>query len=169
VVILDGAYFDAGSKMQVEGDRATVFLRARDPKGQWNSALFAKRGGHDRVHFNLFSVDLPETPGPDIGFEVRTREGFHMVRFPISKIQATAWHDLVGRYDGKDVALFCDGHLMVSKPCRGALTKNDEPLLIGAETQGTKVARHFHGELEEAAFWSRALSDEEISLLSRGL
>ncbi len=167
VVLLDGAYFDAGPKLHAGTDQATVFLRARDPRGQWTSALFAKRGGHDRVHLNLFSTDLAETLGPDIGFEVRTEEGFVMISFPVSKIEATAWHDLVGRYDGKDLALFCDGKRLASKPCRGALIRNDEPLLIGAETDGGKVVRHFHGELEEAALWSRALNDEEIGVLSR--
>ena len=89
-----------------------------------------------------------------------------MISFPISKIQATAWHDLAGRYDGKTLALFCDGHLMASKPCHGSLMKNDDPLLIGAEIEGGRVMRHFRGELEEAAVWPRALSNEEIVLLS---
>ena len=92
-----------------------------------------------------------------------------MVSFPVSQIEPTAWHDLVGRYDGKRLTLFCDGRLMASKPCHGVLIKNDEPLLIGAETDGGKVVRHFHGGLEEAALWSRALSDEEIRVLCRRL
>jgi hypothetical protein len=165
--LLDGAYFDAGTELHVEGDQATVFLRARDPRGQWTSALLAKRGGQDQVHFNLFSADLPDTLGPDIGFEVRTEAGFVMASFPVSQIEASAWHDLVGRYDGKDLAVFCDGHRMAAKPCHGALLQNGEPLLIGAETDAGKVVRHFHGELEEAAIWTRALSDKEIALLSR--
>ena len=62
--------------------------------------------------------------------------------------------------------VFCDGLLMANEPCSGALLKNQEPLLIGAETNDGKVVRHFYGELEEAALWSRALSDKEIALLS---
>ena len=90
-----------------------------------------------------------------------------MVSFPVSRIERPAWHDFVGRYDGKNLALFCDGQMMASKPCQGTLIMNDEPLLIGAETNAGKVVRHFHGELEEAAFWSRSLSEEEIAVLSR--
>jgi hypothetical protein len=82
-------------------------------------------------------------------------------------MQASAWHDFVGRYDGKNLVLFCDGQMMASNPCQGTLIKNDEPLLIGAETDAGKVVRHFHGELEEAAFWSRSLSEQEIAVLSR--
>jgi hypothetical protein len=166
VVLMDGAYFDAGPDLHGGNDAVTVYLRARAPDGAWNSALFAKRGGHDQVHFNLFSADLPETPGPDIGFEIRTTQGFAMVSFPISKIDATAWHDLVGRYDGKSLDLFCDGQRLAAKPWTGALTKNREPLLIAAETDGGKVVRHFHGELQVAALWSYALTDKEVILLS---
>jgi hypothetical protein len=46
------------------------------------------------------------------------------------------------------------------------LQKNQESLLIGAETEAGKVVRHFHGELEEAALWSRALTDNEVFVLS---
>ena len=165
-VVLDGAYFDAGKELRAEGNAITVYLRARNPKGAWNSALFAKRGGHDRVHFNLFSADLDGDAKGDIGFEVRTDRGFAMVSFPVSKIDATAWHDLVGRYDGTMLAIFCDGTMMASKPWSGALATNDEPLLIAAETDNSNVVRPFHGELEDAALWSRALTDDEIAAIS---
>jgi hypothetical protein len=166
VVILGGAYFDAGPDLHGGTNAVTLYLRARDPRGVWDAALFAKRGIHEQVHFNLFSADLPETPGADIGFEIRTDRGFAMVGFPVSQIEATAWHDLVGRYDGKTVDLFCDGKHMAGKAWSGVLQKNQESLLIGAETEAGKVVRHFHGELEEAALWSRALTDNEVFVLS---
>jgi hypothetical protein len=165
-MVLDGAYLDSGTNLHAAADQLTVWLRARDPRGRWNSALFAKRGGHDRVHFNLFSTDLPHTPGPDIGFEVRTTNGFVMTSFPVSQIDTNAWHDLAGRYDGETLAIFCDGRLMASQPARGALVRNVEPLLIGAETDAGKVVRHFHGEVEEAAIWPRALRDDELAALA---
>jgi hypothetical protein len=145
----------------------TVYLRLRDPAGKWDSALMAKRGGHDRVHFNLFSADLPDTPGPDIGFEIRTVKGFAQASFPVSMIDATAWHNLVGRYDGSTLAILCDGRLMASQPADAALVRNSEPLLIGAETDGGRVVRHFHGEVEESAIWPRALTDAEVAALGR--
>ena len=166
VVLLDGAYFDAGSDLHGGADAVTVYLRARDPSGKWGAALFGKRGSDENVEFNLFSKDLPGTAGADIGFEVRTERGLATVSFPILEIEPTAWHDLVGRYDGKVVEIFCDGRRMAGKPWSGALVKNHEPLLIGAEMDAKKPARHFHGELEEAAFWSRSLTTREIKNLS---
>ncbi len=168
VTILDGAYFDAGPELHGGAEAVTVYLRARDPRGVWNAALFAKRGNRDLVHFNLFSADLPETTGGDIGFEISTDRGLAMVSFPVSQIEAAAWHDLVGRYDGKSLELFCDGRRLAGKPWTGALRKNREPLLIGAETEGGKVVRHFRGEVETAALWSRALTDAEVAALSDG-
>lgn len=166
VALLNGAYFDAGPTLNVDGTEVTIFLRARDPRGKWDAALFGKGGGRDNISFSLFSADLPQTPGADIGFKVRTDQGFAMVSFPVSEITPSAWHDLVGRYDGNTLTLFCDGKLRASKPHQGIPAKNNEPLLIGAEPGVREVARHFHGELEEAALWSQALSDEEIRALS---
>ncbi len=166
VAILDGAYFDAGPDLPGATPVLTVYLRVRDPLGAWDSALFGKRGSHEQVQFNLFSADPPDTPGNDIGFEIRTDRGFALVSFPVSKINATAWHDLVGRYDGHTLELFCDGRRMAGKSWSGRLQPNREPLLIGAETDGGKVVRLFHGELESAALWPRALTDAEVTALS---
>jgi len=46
-------------------------------------------------------------------------------------------------------------------------TINSEPLLIGAETDGDRVVRHFHGDVEESAIWPRALTDAEVAALGR--
>jgi len=167
VVLLEGAYFDAGPGLHGGSEAVTVHLRARDPSGAWNAGLVAKRGSLEGLHLNLFSADLPGTPGPDIGFEIRTERGLAQVSFPVSAIQADAWHDLVGRYDGRAVALFCDGRRMAARDWGGRLQANQEPLLIGAETDQGRVVRHFRGELESAALWSRALTDDEIALLSQ--
>jgi len=166
-VTLEGAYFDAGKTVHATGEAITAYMRARDPSGDWNSALFAKRGGHDRVHFNLFSADLDGDGSGEIGFELRTKDGFKSVSFSSKSIDATAWHDLVGRYDGDQIEIYCNGKKMAGAPLSGDLITNDEPLLIGAETNEDAVVRHFHGEIQDVALWPRALSEEEIALLSR--
>ncbi len=167
VVLLHGAYFDAGPDLQAGDEQITVFLRARDPKGTWESALFGKGRGQDKSYFNLFSADLPETPGADIGFEIKTERGIAVVSFPVSQIEPRAWHDLAGRYDGKTLEIFCDGQQKASKAWSGKLVTNREPLLIGAETDGGTIVRHFQGELEVAALWLRALTGDELSALSQ--
>ena len=70
VVVLDGADFDAGAHLSLPRATVAVYLRARDPRCEWNSALFAKLGSCNQIHFNVFSADLPATAGPDIGFDI---------------------------------------------------------------------------------------------------
>jgi len=162
VALLRGGYFDAGPKLNIVGERATVYLRVRDPAGAWDGALMGKRGSHDTTNFNLYSL------AGRIGFELHGEAGFVGVDFPASRVDARAWHDLVGRYDGTKVELLCDGKVMAEKAWAGGkLTSNAEPLLIGAETDAGKAVRPFHGEMEEAAVWARALSDDEVAALSR--
>ena len=174
VAKLESAYFDLQKDLNqpklwnVSGNAITVYLRARVPDGSWNSALISKRGNHDVVNFNLFSTDLSETPGPDIGFEVHTENGSVMTSFPISRVDANGWLDLVGRYNGRTLQLLCNGRVMSEKRCSGALTQNSELLLIGAETYDGTPKRFFTGEMEQAAIWSRALKDAEIVQLTRG-
>ena len=159
---LADAYFDAGKDLNISGGQCTVYLRARDPRGQWGSALLAKRGGRDAMNFNLYS--LPNT----IGLEFHGDAGFVGITFPLSNVNPTAWHNLIGRYDGKTIELICDDTVMVEKAwVGGRLTQNQEPLLIGAETDNGKIVRPFTGDIEEAAIWPRALSYEEIARLVR--
>ncbi|MEX0675629.1 MAG: family 16 glycoside hydrolase [Pirellulales bacterium] len=167
VARLEGAYFDGGKDWNASGSALTVFVRARVADGNWSHALFAKRGGRDRVNFNLFGVDLPGQPGADIGFEIRTDRGTFQASFPVSRMDAQAWHDLVGRYDGAAIEILCDGKVMDRRDAGGELVKNDEPILIGAQTDDGRVVRPFTGELEEAALWTRALSDDELQVVTR--
>jgi hypothetical protein len=169
---LEAAYFDVQKDLNQPrlwnspGDAITIFLRARKPDASWNSGLISKRGNHDVVNFCLFCTDLDGTPGPDIGFEVHTEKGFVAVSFPVSKVEAAGWLDLVGRYDGETIALLCNGRVMDEKPWTGTLTQNNEPILIGAESYDGVPKRFFTGEMSEAAMWTRALSGGEVAVLT---
>ncbi len=161
---LERAYFDAGSAWNAPGDAVTVYVRARMPEGDWTQPLFCK-GSDDALNFRLFSADLPSTPGPDIAFEIDTGRRTYRVAFPLSHVDPTAWHDVVGRYTGRNLELICDGKVMVRVDASGTLTANDQPVLIGGEFQDGQVARTMSGELQQATLWTRALTDEEISTL----
>ncbi len=94
--------------------------------------------------------------------------GLGSVTFPRAEIDATAWHDLIGRYDGKTLEIIRDDQVMASAPWQGGtLTQNEVALLIGAEINEGQPVRPFSGEIEEAALWSRALGDDEIAVLVR--
>jgi len=161
VVILDGAHFETAPDLQFGESALTVYLRARDPLGTWNATLASKGEA-----LKLFAADLPQTPGADVAFEITTDRGTATVSFPILQIDPTAWHDLVARYDGRTLTLFCDGKKIAAKPWSGPFKRTTDALLIGAGKVDGKVAQPFRGELEEAALWSRALSDREVAALT---
>jgi hypothetical protein len=171
---LDSAYFDVQidlnepRKWNMPGEAMTVWLRVRVPDGRWSAALIGKCGSQDTCNFNLYSTDLKETPGPDICFAIHTDYGFVMTSFPVAKIDATAWHDLIGRYDGKTIQILCDGKVMSKKPAIGSLTKTGEPLLIGAVSDNGKMVQPFTGEMEFAGLWTRALTDQELAAIAKG-
>ena len=159
---LTSAYFNAGTNLGVSGNQLTIFLRARVPGGSWSSGLFAKRGSTNVLNYNLFGG----TSGTNIGFEVRTANGFVSLGFPVTNVDATAWHNLVGRYDGTNVQLFCNDRLMASAPLTGNLIQNTEPTLIGAETDNGSIVRRFTGYIEEAALWNTALNGGQLAYLN---
>jgi hypothetical protein len=173
VAKFENAYFDLERDLNqpklwnLTGETLTVYLRARVPDGRWDAGLAAKRGNHDVMNFCLFGANLPETPGPDIGFEVHTDKGFVIASFPASAVDAGGWLDLIGLYDGRKISLLCNGRLMDEKPWSGKLTKNNEPILIGAASFDGVPKKSFTGEMEEAAIWSRALSKAEMATLLR--
>lgn len=162
VARLKGGHLDGGPHLNLTGAACTVYLRARAADGTWEGGLFNKRGSHEITNFNLFAAD------GRIGGEFHGDAlALGSVAFPAEGTMRAGWHDLVLRYDGQSIEIFCDGVRMASAPWTGgSLTQNDERLLIGAETVGGAAVRPFNGDIEEAALWSRALTDEEIAALS---
>jgi hypothetical protein len=161
---LKDAYLDAGAAWNPPGDALTVYVRLRFSDGNWTQPLFSKGSG-DNLNFRLFSEDLPSTPGPDVAFEIRTRERTHRVAFPLLHVDPKAWHDIVARYTGQNLELICDGQVMTRLDVRGQLSPSDQPVLIGGEMQDGQVKRGFTGELQEVALWTRALSGDDVKLL----
>lgn len=164
---LTDAYYDAGYDLGVEGDKITIYIRAYDPKSVWSYGLLAKRGNLGIMNYNLFSS------AGRIGVEFSCEKGVASISFPASDVGADAWHDIIARYDGASVEIFCDGMRMVKQPFKGGkLRQNSEPTLIGAETGGMPPSpsvpvRFFTGDIQEAAIWKRALSDEEVASVAR--
>jgi WD40 repeat protein len=165
VARLSVGYFDAGRALSPSGAALTVYLRLRDPNGRWDAGLFSKRGNMLQVAFHLAGGASPA--GPSVVFEMRTDTGYARASFPATSIDARSWHDLVGRYDGQKLQIICDGKVLDEKPLSGAIKQNKEEVLIGAETVNGRAVRPFTGDLEEAALWNRALSDDEIARLAR--
>jgi len=176
VAQLDGGWLDAdqgkGGELNLTGDKFTALIRLRCPAaGLWATrGFFTKGGGHDRLVFNFFSHDFDQGPegmrlGCEIGVEGKTGLA-GQVTAPVPQIGATNWHDIIVRYDGRELVLFVDGVALDRKSVAGQLRQgNPEPLAIGAGGPGDRA---FPGLVDHAALWDRALDDDEILVLCGG-
>ena len=163
----------AGGEINLRGQAMTMCIRLRDPSGQWNRGIFSKYGGgHDTLAYNLFSTVPPGGDGgPDIGFELGTAPGKGMVQVRTSVgqlVDPAAWHDIIVRYDGQRLEIFVDGVRVDQRPAAGDLRQNDEACIVGGYSVGGKVPNPFHGQIDHAALWQRAITDDEITMLSGG-
>ena len=169
----NGGWLSAGQgakgELNLGGSAMSLCVRLRDPSGTWRAPLLAKHGGHAALVYNLFSHNVRSAM--DLGFELGTTasRGMFQVSVPLALIGPKDWHDVVCRYDGAKLQLFIDGVCLDEEFPTGALRRgNAEPCLIGAESHGGVPKARFHGLIDHAALWDRALSDGEIAALSGG-
>jgi sucrose-6-phosphate hydrolase SacC (GH32 family) len=155
---------DANGAISLTGHALTICLRLRDPSGRWAAGLLSRKG--EIKNYNLFAWDLGR--GMEFGFEfnLRGERQFRQVRTPLEGLVLTGWHDLVVRYDGVQLALFVDGVVRDQQPASGQVAEAREAsLLIGADPGGENA---FHGLVDHAALWNRALRESEIEFLCGG-
>ena len=169
-----GGWLSAGQgtngELSLSGTALTLCARLRDPSGKWSGPLFSKHGGHARLSYNLFATSLHGKMS--IGFELGTdfKPQPLQVSFPIERLDATAWHDVIVRYSGPRLELFIDGVLVDEEWPAGRLRVAETvPCLLGAEAGADNAVQGRNQLLlDHAALWRRALSDDEIVQLSGG-
>ncbi len=173
VARLDGGHLSAGASdrpaLLLAGPAMSLCVRFRLDPGVTDTPILSRHGGGTRLSYNLFVTDLGA--GPALGFELGAdaRDRPLCVSVPLAAIGPEAWHDAIVRFTGPRLELFVDGVLVDEEWPIGAVRANAEPLLIGAESHGEGVIKQgFRGLLDHAALWSRALTDEEVTLLSGG-
>ena len=94
--------------------------------------------------------------------------GVLRLQAPTELIGADRWHDVVVRFNRANLELFVDGVLLDEDWPHGNLHQFQGPFLIGAGFQDGKLLSGFHGQIDHAALWDRALTDAEIAALSGG-
>ena len=96
------------------------------------------------------------------------RNGVLPLRVPVELIGPTDWHDVVVRFNGPNLEMFVDGVLADEDWPYGSLYKFTAPFVIGAGFSDGKLTEGFHGQIDHLALWNRALTDDEIAMLSGG-
>ncbi|MFO1499229.1 MAG: family 16 glycoside hydrolase [Verrucomicrobiota bacterium] len=149
----------------IPGHGLTVYFRARMTNGVWSGPLFGKGGRSERQHYALLAGDGPDGGQAVLQFQVQTDRGVATTSFPIDRISPTAWLNLVGWYDGRHLRLFCNGQQMAEQPASGDLVPNADPVLLGGELDQGRAQGKCNGQVAEAALWTRALDERELSQL----
>jgi len=132
------------------------------------------------LYTNLFSL-IVHDHGVVIGTLGVQSNGSRMyLEIPLGKIDFGNWHDLIVRYRAGNLEFFSDGMLIdsvlikekpqqiFSGPCViGGWRVNNPPLPnFPKEIVNSIFQRLFTGDIDHLAFWSRALTDDEVALLS---
>lgn len=161
VAEFNGGWLDAGQgaegRLNLASEAMTLLIRLKNPSGKWlPGELLSKHGGHDVLVYNLF-VNADRI-GCEFGVEGRAGLSGQINQ---GSLKGSGWYDLIVRYDGREVAFFVNGLKQGRSPMAGALRKgNTAPVVIGKAMP--------QGQVDHAALWSRALSDDEIVALSGG-
>jgi sucrose-6-phosphate hydrolase SacC (GH32 family) len=91
------------------------------------------------------------------------------VMFPIELVGPRDWHDVIVRGTGPRLQLWIDGVLLDEEFPIGTTRRATVPRFFGAaQLADGKLLSGFHGQMDHAALWHRALSDAEIAVLSGG-
>ena len=76
-----------------------------------------------------------------------------------SSVSNSAWHHIVGTYDGSNAVLYIDGVQAQTVAATGTISTNNSVWTIGRDTAGSN---YFDGNIDEVKLFSRALSANEV-------
>lgn len=170
VAALRDAAFNLGQgregQLDLCSDQLSMALRIDNPTDHWDVTLFSKHGGHDRLAYNIYAFST-EGGGAELGVEIGTENGLGRVSTMVAGEHLDGWLDIIARYDGEHVELFVNGQSQGAAPLTGDLRCGDSiPVTLAGEFVDGSVTRRFSGDIDYAALWDRALTDEEIASLS---
>ncbi len=140
-----------------------VWFRAERFTGMWET-LIAKGDTSWRLqqardtHFLEFGTDHDQN-GEPVCHDVIGHTGFADGRWHL----AAAVYEPVGRIARK--RLYLDGRLEGEGEAPLPLHHNDEAVWLGANADRNRTNREFHGAIDEAAIFTRALSRDEVAAM----
>jgi len=82
----------------------------------------------------------------------------------VAAVNDHEWHHVAGTYDGTMARLYVDGRLDGTLATTGAIAKNTQKVLLGANSEQT--ARLWKGSIDEVQIYTRALTEPEVRYLA---
>lgn len=106
-----------------------------------------------------YGLGYAETPDGTIYYvQNGTAPGYASIDLPWNK-----WHFMASTYDGDSVKIYADGNLLGTQALIGPIIPDDNPLVLGLETNG--VSEYLKGKLDDIRIYNRGLSYNEIDSL----
>ena len=151
---------DSASLDPTNAVSVTAWIRATEPQGDFNYILAKGASGCLAASYGLYT-------GPNGGlmFYVARNRGLTYTRSPDAGhgVWNGSWHLVVGTYDGSSVRLYLDGSQVGNGTAHTGPIDYDFPdndLFIGH--YNTCPTEDFHGEVDSAQIYNRALTPSEI-------
>jgi len=120
-------------------------------------------GGYDEYHFNLYAGSNNSSSNGVVQLENRngtTAKGS-------TDLRDNKWHHVMAVYDGSNKYIYVDGSLEATQSSSRSTpsTSTSEKLIIGHVNHSTGSNEFFPGKIDEAAIWSGALSQSEVTAI----
>jgi hypothetical protein len=133
--------------------------------------LISKSTNGGVAGYELCLASASSTAGPNRAFvrfnQVPSGDTYRVNSNTLYSQRLNTWIHLAATYDGSTIKLYVNGLLENSLPASITITSNTLPLGLGAQVAATGAAsRGFHGAMDDARLYNRALSAGEIAELA---
>ena len=149
----------ADEKLKISGEitmAAWIYQEAWNNDSQWFDKNCHNGGEHTSYGIGAFG------DGKNINMFLGTGNARPRLDQPHSLKEKT-WHYVVGTYDGSAMKVYVDGDLALEDAQAIKFTgTNDQDLRIGCSKDRPQYTFE-NGIIDDAAIWSRALSEDEIN------
>ena len=149
----------ADDKLKISGEitmAAWVWMEAWNKNAQWFDKNCHNGGEHTSYGMGVFG------DGNSFHMYLGSDQNRQHLDKP-HELDVKTWHYVVGTYDGDTMKVYVDGELAVEDPRKFNFTgTNDQDLRIGCSKDRPQYTFQ-NGMIDNAAIWSRALSEDEIN------
>ncbi|MDE0315976.1 MAG: LamG domain-containing protein [Candidatus Poribacteria bacterium] len=149
----------ADDKLKISGEitmAAWIWMEAWNNNSQWFDKNCHNGGEHTSYGIGVFG------DGNSYNMFLGSDQNRQHLNKPHS-LKAKTWHYVVGTYDGSAIKIYVDGKLDVEDSKAFKFTgTNDQDLRIGCSKDRPQYTFE-NGMIDDAAIWSRALNEGEIS------
>ncbi len=128
--------------------------------GDGSTRIIDKSNASCGAPWSMYDIRMAAATN-EFAFDITTGGVNHVLGGNTTNWSANAWHYVVGTYDGSTMKLYVDGNLDGSQALSGAISTNNQPVDIGRNKACNN--QYFHGSIDEAAIYSRALSASEVA------